>query len=255
MGEAKRRRLAGERQRLEIIERARLARERQLLARWQALDATDRKIIDRLVEAVKTGKPCGTSGIAAISAAGFSLLNHRKLLALAMGAVGEIEEDPHPRAQQRFVRTWSGITGSMLRQFTCNDEAFFSGLRVLLPAYDGPAQTLYRGQLFDDPPGVSWTLDYYRTAMKFALYGDKTVPKGADILQDIPGLPLRKGKGFILQATVPAQHIISAPCMHKGGCESEFVIDPRYMTLADFEAGDALEHRAFQHRLRQPAMA
>jgi hypothetical protein len=177
------------------------------------------KIIDRLVEAVQTGAHCGTSDsgprrVAAISLRGFDLLIKHGLLAVALRRVGEIET-PHPRAQARFVRAWLSI-GIVLREMTCDDRAFFAGLRVLLPPYDGPAVTLYRGQL-KEHLGISWSSNFW-VAEAYARLGCFTQrPRHGAIL---------------IRATIPPSMIISA----LGNKDEEYVVDPRW--LKDFEVDE-----------------
>jgi hypothetical protein len=118
---------------------------------------------------------------------------------------------------------------------TCNDAAFFAGLRVLLPPYEGPPVMLYRGQLAEDPLGVSWSCDYVQ-ALKFALYGAAPIPAGTDLTKPIKGLTPRNG--IIVRATPHPDQIISAICLHDKytGCQGEYVLDPRW--LRDFETDE-----------------
>jgi hypothetical protein len=196
------------------------------------------KIIARLVEAVQTGEHCGTSDtgprrVAAISIRGFGLLTKHGLLAEAMRQVSEIET-PHPRAQQRFLDVWTK-RGVLFRELTCDDSAFFAGLRVLLPAYEGPPITLYRGQLAGDPLGVSWTCDYI-VAVKFALYGCASIPNNSDLSKPIKGHTPRRN-GILVRATPHPSQIISAPCLH-GHREGEYVVDPRWLRDYEIDEGE-----------------
>ena len=194
------------------------------------------KLIDRLVEAAQTGEYCGTSDdgprrVAAISADGFGLLYKHGILAEGMRQVGEIE-NPHPRAQQRFLELWAEDS-ALFRELTCDDSAFFAGLRVLLPRYEGPPVTLYRGQLADDPLGVSWTSDFV-VALKFTLYGIANIPPGVhDFTKSIKGLTPRRNAAMV-RATMQSGQIISAPCLH-GHKEGEYIVDPRGLRPQDIE--------------------
>jgi hypothetical protein len=184
------------------------------------------RIIARLVEAVKTGEHCGTSDtgprrIAAISVGGFGLLSKHKLWRDAMLGVSKVET-PHPRAQQRFLDAWTRVPwGYFVRDQMGDDDIYFAALRKLLPLYEGPPVTLYRGQLGREPVGASWTRSF-KIATKFALYGAENVDP--DNLYRAK-FPPRTGAVLLVAKDLKSE-IISAPCLH-GEAEGEYVVDPR----------------------------
>ncbi len=181
-------------------------------------------IIDRLVEAVRTGAYCGTSDSgprrhAAISPRGLHLLSKYDTWREAMQRIAEIE-NPHPRgagpvlehlAQPRLVDP--GLVK--------NDDAMFAGLRVLLPKYVGPPVVLFRGQVWGQGVGPSWTRSY-AVARRFALYEMKWSAK-----ERIPCHIQPRTGAVILKATLHRE-IISGEIHLKGKPkEAEYVVDPR----------------------------
>jgi hypothetical protein len=62
------------------------------------------------------------------------------------------------------------VGGTYIRNKVADDDLFFAALRRLLPAYDGPPRTLFRGQRVSQPIGMSWTRSF-NIAEAFAIYG------------------------------------------------------------------------------------
>jgi hypothetical protein len=127
----------------------------------------------------------------------------------------------HPDAQRRFLGLWQRVPWGPVRQWVGDDELFVTALRVLLPSYDGPAIKLFRGQLADEPVGLSWTRSYL-VALKFALYGAENAD--ANNLSKAR-IPARAG-GVVLSSLVHSRAIICAPCL-LGHREGEYIVDPR----------------------------
>jgi hypothetical protein len=77
----------------------------------------------------------------------------------AMRAISRINSVPD-RTQWVFLRLYLR-SGDHIRQETTDDLTLIRALRVLLPAYTGPAVRLYRGQNAQGPRmrcyGLSWT--------------------------------------------------------------------------------------------------
>jgi hypothetical protein len=181
-------------------------------------------VIERLVKAVRTGSP-----ITALRLGELGLLSHHKCWAEAMRAVVEIDV-AHPDAQMQFLKSWVRVEFAIMRG-ACDDDLFFAALRKLMPAYQGPPMTLYRGQRKGDPVGASWTRSL-QIAVKFALYGTENVDPNALHRARVPP---SKG-GVVLVADNVQAEIISAPCL-LGFQEGEFIVDPRrvsHRTLIDF---------------------
>lgn len=180
----------------------------------------EQKILDRFIEAVATGKSCR----ARLSPSGLGLLTRHKVWPEAMRRVVELGT-AHPLAQQRHLDIWMRV-GWTLRQFVDDDDLFFAGLRILLPRYDGPSMPHYRGQLANEPVGVSWSRGYYN-ALKFALYGlDNVDPRRLHPAYRGPvPKPTREGTVVLMTEAQTAQ-IICAPCL-LGEAEGEHILDPR----------------------------
>ena len=64
--------------------------------------------------------------------------------------------------------------GRVIRPNVADDDLLIVALRILLPSYDGPPMTLYRGQMPDEPIGLHWSRSW-DVARKFALFGINNV--------------------------------------------------------------------------------
>ena len=142
----------------------------------------------------------------------------------------------HPAAQADFLTLWTRI-GWLLRTYQIKDDAvLLNGLWKLLPPYDGPPLDLWRGQLRDEPVGMSWTSSLL-VARKFALYDTSLLElcdergnfSEAILAADVArrGLTARTGAVVLAALQVSAAHIICAPCLHGYDYEDEYIVDPR----------------------------
>lgn len=114
-----------------------------------------------------------------------------------------------------FLQIWLE-SGDHLRQEVGDDLLLVRGLRVLLPPYDGPAVTLYRGETAgnrrDRTYGLSWSSDR-NVAEAYATTGlCRTCEFGS----------------VLLQALSPPEAIICAPAAHDDRfAEAEYLVDRR----------------------------
>jgi hypothetical protein len=175
-------------------------------------------VLDRLMMACVTGKNAET----VLGPGGLGALTEHKLWTEAAEGVARLDA-VHRDAQHIFLNTWKRV-GYVLRGCVGDDDAFFAMLRKLLPAYDGPAQTLYRGQRKGEAPQPSWTRSEH-IACKVALYGTANVEPVRLVARPPKGVT-RFADGIVLTARVRASRIISAPCL-RGEREGEFVLDVR----------------------------
>ena len=175
-------------------------------------------VLDRLIMACVTGKNAET----VLGPGGLGALTEHKLWTEAAAGIARLDA-VHRDAQHVFLNTWKRV-GYLLRGYVGDDDAFFAMLRKLLPAYDGPAQTLYRGQRKGEVPQPSWTRSEH-IACKVALYGTANVEPVRLVARPPKGVP-RFADGIVLTARVRASRIISAPCL-RGEREGEFVLDVR----------------------------
>lgn len=192
------------------------------------------RILDRLIEACTTGKPCRLSrGVDAISPKGLGLLVKQGVWPQAVDAIMKLDA-VHPMAQLRFVKVWCygwlgrPSDGIALAFSQCieDQDLFFAFLRKIMPPYHGGDEFLFRGQPGTNPVGASWSLCAH-VALKFALFGYTNVDA---ITLALNGRPKRKiaprENAVILSCAVPAKNIISAPCW-LNGLEGQFIVDPR----------------------------
>jgi hypothetical protein len=129
----------------------------------------------------------------------------------------------HPAAQKRFLEIWVlQVGGGQMREKVGDDDAFFAGLRRLLPAYDGPAMDLWRGQVHGEALGLSWTEDF-PIAREFALFSI------ANVDDDLPP----RENAVVITAQVPSAQIVCAPCLLGYGGDGEYIIDPRNLLVID----------------------
>jgi len=121
---------------------------------------------------------------------------------------------PHPNVCEAFHSYWVE-RGFRVRARVDNDALMLGALRILLPAYEGPNQFLYRGENLDRwnerRIGFAWT-PIRETAQMFA-----------------EGLAATEGTGgILLSANIPAEAIIAGPNDHsKYLNEDEHTIDMR----------------------------
>jgi hypothetical protein len=209
------------------------------------------KIIDRLLEAVRTGEHCGTwdvgpRRVAAISHSGLHLLTHYRLWPEAMRWVVELGKPAHPRAQQRFAKFWYGHGWVLRGEYVGNDELFFQAMRLLLPPYAGPPMTLYRGQVYGQWIGPSWSsahevaLYYAREGLTFERHlKDPRLNHGSRSVWRVP-IHLLPVKGAVVIKAKMHREIISGPIPHIRSKHEyhEFVCDPRdvkYETIEELK--------------------
>ena len=175
-------------------------------------------VLDRLMMACATGKNAET----VLGPGGLGALTEHKLWKEAAEGIARLDA-VHRDAQRAVLNTWMRV-GYVLRGYVGDDDAFFAMLRKLLPAYDGPAQILYRGQRKGEAPQPSWTRNE-QIACKVALYGTANGEPVCLVTRPPKGVQ-RFADGIVLTANVRASRIISAPCM-RGEREREFVLDVR----------------------------
>jgi hypothetical protein len=194
-------------------------------------------IIDRLLEACTTGKPCAIRPrVAAISLEGLGQLTKYELWHEAAERIVRLDA-VHPAAQARFMKTW--ILGSF-RAKVVNDDLWYTMMRKVMPPYEGGAsvQRLYRGQVLGDKPGMSWARQPH-IAYKFALFGQESIDPVKLATDGIPAerAALCRTDAVVLRALVPAANIICAPCL-LGKAEGEYLIDPRGLNVDSEPAAD-----------------
>jgi hypothetical protein len=192
-------------------------------------------ILDHLLEACATGKPCATRRIAAISPAGLGQLTRDGLWHEAAQRIARLDA-VHPAAQERFLETYCKVP---FRKYVTDDDLWFAMARKAMPSYAGPAVRLYRGQVRQDKPGMSWTRSPH-IALKFAVFGTDNIDP---VRLAIDGVPAARAAhcrphAVVLSAIVPETNIICAPCL-LGKDEGEYLIDPRGIAYECESATDA----------------
>jgi hypothetical protein len=146
----------------------------------------------------------------------------------------------HPTAQADFLTYWAQL-GWKLRKLDINDDdVLLAGLWKLLPPYQGPAIDLWRGQLRDEPVGISWTSSLI-VARKFALYDThflELCDERGDFSETVlaaevarRGLAARTGAVVLAARQVSAAHIICTPYLHGHDYEDEYIVDPRGLDI------------------------
>lgn len=116
-----------------------------------------------------------------------------------------------PGSTESFGTYWIEA-GHHIRQQIDDDEMLCTFLRLTLPAYEGAAMTLYRGENIDryrtGNVGPAWTSDI-ETARMFA-----------------SGLNAINSGGTLLQAHFPAGSVITGPNAHSQYLgEAQFTVD------------------------------
>ena len=178
--------------------------------------------LERFIAAVASGKGARRR----LTPGGLGQLTQHRLWPQAMRQVVELGT-AHPEAQRWFLNSWTRIPASTtLRRLVSDDDLLIAALRVLLPPYAGPPIELWRGQLANEPTGMSWTRQHH-IAVKFALYGIENV----DPLNLYRARFPARRNAIVLHVVADRAAIISAPCMH-GQKEGEYILDPRKIAPA-----------------------
>jgi hypothetical protein len=133
-------------------------------------------------------------------------------------ALKKMSRAPRPSrdVQMALLRAW--VESKSIRMHAGDDIVVLNALRVMLPPYEGPPVTLYRGdnalRARRDRCGMAWTRDI-ETARRFAQHERNLA---------------RLGGGVVLEALAPAAAIVSAS--HLSGDhydEDEFIVDRRLL--------------------------
>jgi hypothetical protein len=171
------------------------------------------KIIARFLEACATGEK--VSHRVSLRALGHVMRQREPLReVIKLGAV-------HPKARSKFLEQWTKVAvWQSIRDDLGDDDLWFAALCLLLPAYDGPAMQLYRGQRINEALGMSWTRSYL-IAEKFAVWGTAYEPEIKRA--KISGAKPRDGQ---VMSAVMQSEIVCAPCL-LGHMEGGFIVDPR----------------------------
>ena len=116
--------------------------------------------------------------------------------------------------QQRFLSIWLS-NGDHIRQEIMDDGVLVNGLRVLLPAYDGPGRTLYRGDSF-----------YNRRRRTYGLSWSSERDCGESFARGV--WQTFDGGSVLLCTDAPAASIVCAPhLLGDDYGEAEYLIDRR----------------------------
>jgi hypothetical protein len=209
------------------------------------------RLIACLVKAVETGERCRTSyppagrRIAMLSLDGYLALQRHGLWREALLAVSKIKT-PHPRARRRFVQLWRPWAAwSTVRKLVDDDDLYFAGLRVLLPPYEGPPLTLYRGQLKHEPISASWTSQDH-VARRYAHFGFRPLfsPLAVELADLwVENLISDRLNPVLLKGRMTRREIISD--MSDNFC-FEYIVDPRqarFSTILLFDVQQFKEQR------------
>jgi hypothetical protein len=121
---------------------------------------------------------------------------------------------PSPAISASFHTYWIE-RGHRIREQVADDHTLLDALKILLPAYDGPPRTLYRGENADrwrtGRVGFAWTTQ------------DRVARMFAEGLNALHG-----GGGLLLSTDAPANSIIAGPNEHSVYLdEHEYVVDRR----------------------------
>ena len=197
----------------------------QMISAQAAAVWTARHYLERFVAAVASGKDARRR----LTPSGLSQLTRHRLWPQAMRQVVELGV-AHPAAQRWFLNSWTRVPAStMFRDFVGDDALLIAALRILLPRYDGPPMELWRGQLANEPIGLSWARQHH-IAVKFALYGVANVDPLNLYRARIPA----RRNAIVLHVVADPANIISAPCL-RGAKEGEYILDPRNIAPHDAE--------------------
>ena len=122
---------------------------------------------------------------------------------------GQVDASIKPLFSEAWLRS-----GDHIRQGMGDDLVLVSALRLILPPYDGPALTLFRGDSFWNwewrTHGISWSAD------KEEAQGDAVTAQR------------RLGGGVLLQASAPPEAIVFAPASGYGN-EQRHIVDRRLL--------------------------
>ena len=224
---------------------------------WGCTKDPGEQILARLCVAVRTGASCFENdnphepGIPAISPGGFQTLTVHGLWPRAMRAISELD-NPHPRAQRQFHRSWGGNCW-FVRALVGDDDVFYRALRKMFPPYRGGAKTLWRGQLDGMWIGTSWTSNFM-CAEDYAFDG-VNMHWREDEVKDVPVhciriprhlmlRPLPNRRPLILEARMCSEIICRLP--NRSGDEfkhEEYICDPRGVAYESFGAADLPDPR------------
>ena len=183
--------------------------------------------------------------------ADFQTLTVHGLWPRAMRAISELD-NPHPRAQRRFHRSWGGNCW-FVRALVGDDDVFYRALRKMFPPYRGGAKTLWRGQLDGMWIGTSWTSNFM-CAEDYAFDG-VNMHWREDEVKDVPVhciriprhlmlRPLPNRRPLILEARMCSEIICRLP--NRSGDEfkhEEYICDPRGVAYESFGAADLPDPR------------
>jgi hypothetical protein len=190
-------------------------------------------VLQRFDEAISSGKMARRR----LTPAGLGKISAAQQWPEAMRIVLQVS-DVHSDAQRQFLDTWMRVGFAYIRNKVADDDLFFAALRRLLPTYDGPPRTLFRGQRVSHPIGMSWTRSF-NIAEAFAIYGTAAPREQGEPRED----------GVLLMAQVHNKQIICAPCL-LGEEEGEYIIDPR-----DIDAKSLIKYGEVAELLRQAQLA
>ena len=112
-------------------------------------------VLRRFEETIRTGRLARRR----LTPAGLGKISGAQRWLEAMRIVLQVS-DVHSDAQRQFLDTWMRVGGAYIRNKVADDDLFFAALRRLLPTYDGPPRTLFRGQRVSHPIGMSWTRSF-----------------------------------------------------------------------------------------------
>lgn len=148
------------------------------------------------------------------TAAAMGPVDDNMLWPRALRALIKTGATPSKRFRRGFLRVWLQ-SGDHLRQEAGSDLDLVDGLRILLPQYQGPGLTLYRGDSFHNRCrrlyGQSWTARR-QTADGFA-QGNWRAHKGGSV---------------VLMTRAPATAIVCAPArVDDSYAEQEYIVDRR----------------------------
>ncbi|WP_336492379.1 hypothetical protein [Methylobacterium nigriterrae] len=140
---------------------------------------------------------------------------------LALRAVSYLKTVP-PESQLLFLDFWIE-DGKTIRSEVGTGKTLLRALWVLLPRYCGQGLRLYRGDAFwNGKYGVSWT----RSREMAEAFAEPHPGTYNEISVSFP-----QGRAVVLVSDVPAEAIISAPCLlNVGGEEGEYIVDWRLLS-------------------------
>jgi hypothetical protein len=133
---------------------------------------------------------------------------------LALRKVSKLGE-VHPKIKEAFLQLWIN-SGDHLRQEVNDDLVMIRALRVLLPRYDGPAQTLYRGETAYNRKRRTYGLSWSSKLDVADHYGKSGLCRSS------------VGGSVVLEVQANPDAIICAPFHHDNRYgEDEYLVDRR----------------------------